>query len=288
MMIQSAPLYRESPPLYCPRLKNLKKATDILFMKIFSQYSSFIPSLMAASFFRQPSPFILTSVLIMMILTPLDSWSLNGNFVFEFGGFTISEGKNQNIGIQDLVGNTYTENGSDLGLILGAGYLFHGPQNRLFSIDYGLNAFYLGLTSVDGSILQEQVFENLSYSYQVTNIPIYATTKFNIQTHSDAYHVTLDAGIGPNFVITHDYEETSLDGVTVPDNLFSGHTQTNLSGMIGMGLRMENAFGHTPLECGYHFFYLGAGYLNKNNGLVLNNLETRNGYAHALTCSVIL
>ena len=216
----------------------------------------------------------------------------HGYAVFELGGYIASEGKPQNIAIQDMVGNTYTtSNGNNGNLMVGAGYLFNGPQNKFFNnkfynLDYGLNLFYLAPSIVKGNVLQEQTFNNFTYSYKVTNIPIYALTKFTIKTKSERYHLTVDAGVGPNFVITSNYQETPLASGYVPDNAFTGHTKTTLSAMIGVGLKIDHVFGSTPLECGYRFFYLGQGYANKNINQLQDNLETSNGYAHAVTCSV--
>jgi hypothetical protein len=235
---------------------------------------------------------MLTSILIIPIIPTVSlgfSGFGNGNPVFELGGFIASEGKTQNIGIQNLVGNTYTTtNGNNGNVIVGVGYLFNGPQNNLFGVDYGLDAFYLAPSLVKGQVWQEQAFDNLNYSYKVTNIPAYALTKLNIKTHSKKYNITVDAGVGPNFVITSNYQETPNNSEAIPDNAFSGHTQINFSAMIGLGLKINHVFGNEPLECGYRFFYLGQGDLSKNNSQILNNLETSNGYAHAVTCSITL
>jgi hypothetical protein len=42
---------------------------------------------------------------------------------------------------------------------------------------YGINAFYLAKASVSGSIIQENLFENLSYHYKVTHYHVYAVAK---------------------------------------------------------------------------------------------------------------
>ena len=257
----------------------------MLFIKKISNLSSFL-ALISMTFILSSSAFSADKE----VTEPLKNTALKkGYFILEAGGFIASEGKPQNIGVQDLVGNTYTtNNGNNGSVILGLGYLWNGPTTKLFKLDYGLNAFYLAESSVDGHVIQEQTFDNLSYSYKVKNIPIYATTKFNFKTNSEKYNVTLDMGVGPNFIITSHYQENPLNSEAVPDNAFSGYTKTALSAMIGIGLKINHAFGSTPLECGYRFFYLGQGYVNKNTDQLLGNLQTSNGYAHAITCSLNL
>ena len=82
--------------------------------------------------------------------------------------------------------------------------------------------------------------------------------------------------------------ETSLDGITLPDNAFSSRSNVVFSATAGLGLRLNNAFGQVPLECGYRFFYLGQGNFNSKSNQLMNTLTTGESYANALICSVTI
>lgn len=82
------------------------------------------------------------------------------------------------------------------------------------------------------------------------------------------------------------FQEHSLDGITIPDNIFSSHTSTVFSATVGFGVKMKHVFGPAPLECGYRFFYLGQGNLEPSSNQVLNALNTGSVYANALICSI--
>jgi hypothetical protein len=149
-----------------------------------------------------------------------------------------------------------------------------------------VNAFYLGQTSVQGDIVQEHLFTNLAYKYDIQNVPVYAAAKALIYTNNPAYILTVDMGIGPNFLLTSGYKETPLNNYTNLDNAFTGATTTTFSATAGIGLRVNNILGQMPVECGYRFFYLGQGNLAKNNDQLINTLNTGDTYANALVCSV--
>ena len=62
----------------------------------------------------------------------------------QLGGFLSHQGKSQFGGIQGLIGNMYTiRTQRDSNGLVGAGYYFDGPKNKLFNLSYGVNAFYL-------------------------------------------------------------------------------------------------------------------------------------------------
>lgn len=208
--------------------------------------------------------------------------------VFQLGGFDASQGNAQNIGITDLIGDRFTVlQGHDQNVLLGLGYYVDGIKQDQVQLQYGLNAFYLAHTTVQGNVIQEDIFNNLSYSYNLTNYPIYLATKALINTNSDKYTVTLDIGFGPNFIKTSHYRESSLDGgITLPDQIFSGQTSMAFSATAAIGIKFNNVLGHVPLEVGYRFFYLGQGYLQKNNNQLTNTLNTGNNYANALVISI--
>ncbi|WP_115705568.1 hypothetical protein [Legionella sainthelensi] len=203
------------------------------------------------------------------------------------GFFGASQGKDQHIDIDSLVGNQYTlDNNSQISGLVGLGLYFNGPSYNWVQLSYGVDAFYLGQTKVKGDIVQEDLFTNLSYKYNLQNVPVYAAAKALIYTNSSTYNFTVDAGIGPNFMWTSGYQETPLVDFAVPDNSFNGASTTSFSATVGAGIRLNNIVGQIPFECGYRFFYLGQGHLKRANDQIINNLTTGDTYANALVCAV--
>ena len=210
-----------------------------------------------------------------------------GHAIFQLGGYWGIQGHSQQVNIDDLIGDYITvANTSGSNGLVGAGYFIDGQDARRFKMNYGINWFYLPSTRVNGTVTQENLFTNLSYSYHVTHYPLYVVAKSTINTKSPNHSITLDAGIGPNFMTTSNYQESSLDGITLPDQIFSGKTTTTFSVTTGLGVQFKNFFGPAPLECGYRFFYLGRGSFNVLTQQVVNPLNTGNVYANALMCSI--
>jgi hypothetical protein len=215
----------------------------------------------------------------------------HGKFVFQFGGFNVSnQGKAQQINIQTLIGDYFSvSNTQDQNALVGLGYFVDGQQYNRFNMQYGINAFYFFDTTVKGKVTQEQLFTNLGYSYSVSNLPIYATAKGLFNLKDERYHLTFDLGVGPNIKQTSNFTETSLDGgVTIPEQPFNGKTNVIFSAMTGIGIKMDHVIDKAPLECGYRIFYLGRGQFNTTSTQVLNSLKTGNSYAQALTCGISL
>jgi hypothetical protein len=211
----------------------------------------------------------------------------NNNVFLHLGGFQSKQGKAQFIGIDGLIGNDYTLTQShDMNVMIGLGayhQVFH-PHN--VEILIGLDGYYFAKTYVKGNVIQEKLFENLNYRYSITNLPIYAATKFLLNNNVN-WNFTLDLGIGPNLLTTQNIHEHSLDGgVTLPDNAFSGSSRVVLSGMAGVGIKFNHFFKKLPLECGYRFFYLGQGQLSKNTSQLNDNLKTGKVYANAILCTI--
>lgn len=214
----------------------------------------------------------------------------HSNKSVQLGGFIASRGKAQDIDINGLIGDHFSVNNhhGSSGLV-GIGYCLDGQENNLVNFSYGINAFYLAKTGVSGLVTQEQLFTNLSYHYSITNYPIYLGTKVLIKNKtSDKYNFTLDAGVGPNIITTSSVNETSLDGITIPDKTYSGRTTATFSAMAGVGVQMNSVFGSAPLECGYRFFYLGQGSFNKLSNQLINAFDTGNNYANALLCTLTI
>ncbi len=153
---------------------------------------------------------------------------------------------------------------------------------------YGLNFFYLAKTQVSGQIIQEQLFTNLAYRYNVTHYPLYAMVRATMKPQHDymPFGITVDTGIGPNFIQTSNFSEASLDGITLPDNIFKGNSTATFTATAGLAIRFENVLSKTPVECGYRFFYLGQGDFTKQNDQVLTTLTTGNNFGNALMCSL--
>lgn len=213
----------------------------------------------------------------------------HGHATIQLGGYLSNPRHTQHVNIQDLIGDTFTVTGhNDSNALVGAGYFLDVQEKSFFKISYGVNAFYLAKTMVSGNIIQENLFTNLSYKYNLTHYPIYAIAKSTIQTNSTKYALTIDAGIGLNFMRTDGFLEHSLDGITIPNNIFSSHTTTAFSATTGFGIKINHIFGATPLECGYRLFYLGQGYFNPTTNQILNTLNTGSVYANAMMCSIVI
>lgn len=225
-------------------------------------------------------------LVISIIFTAAFAKTSKGYWVFQLGGFKSSQGEAQFVGIDGLIGNEYTvSQHHDYNILLGVGYYRNGIKKRHVSLAYGINMFYLPATEVKGNVIQEQLFNNLNYRYEIDHVPIYAAVKanlFNCKQHA----LTFDLGIGPSLMIAHQYREHSLDGITTPDNAFLSSTRIVFSATAGVGIKMNKVFGQIPLECGYRFFYLGQGQLNKRTNQLLNHMTTGKAYANAVLCAV--
>ncbi len=224
------------------------------------------------------------------VLSAVSSRLKNGHAHVQFGGYWSSQGKNQHVNIQGLIGDQFTvTQKKDSNGLVGLGYFVEGPKNERFNLIYGLNAFYLAPTLVAGNVIQENIFTNLSYAYKVTHYPLYAMAKTLINTKSSRYTYTFGAGIGPNFMYTGSFKERSLNEQTLPDStIFAAHTTTTLSATAGAGIKFNQVFGNAPLECGYRFFYLGKGHFNISNTQVLSSLNTGSTYASAVMCALVV
>lgn len=237
--------------------------------------------------------------LFMLYFAPNIAWSLpnflHDHAVVEIGGYWSSQGSQQTIDINGLNGDEFTvTNGHGKNVVVGAGYFFDGhhvnfPSIPAVDLTYGLNFFYLAKTSVSGEVIQEQLYNNLAYSYNVTHYPLYALARATLR-HEQKYlpsAVTIDGGIGPNFMEISKFTETPLNNHTSPDTIFAGKNTVAFSATAGLSLRVNNPFFKMPLEIGYRFFYLGQGNFTKLNDQVLTTLNTGNNFGNALLCSII-
>jgi hypothetical protein len=210
-----------------------------------------------------------------------------GKFLLQAGEFESHQGREQFIGIQTLIGDRFTvTKHNDYNFLVGLGYFLPAMQTNNIDVTYGLNVFYLAQTEVKGKVIQEDMFENLSYQYQVSNLPIYLAVKTLINTYANWPKVSLDLGIGPNVIFSHSFQEASLDGITLPDHAFNSNTTADFSATLGAGLVFEHAWCSIPVEIDYRFFYLGEGNFHKASSQLSNNLRTGHSYANALILSV--
>ena len=211
---------------------------------------------------------------------------LHGRFLVEAGAYSSTQGQSQIVNINGLIGDRFNvTNRNDINGLVGVGYLLEGMSDNGFGFDYGINGFYLAKTKVSGTITQ-LLFTNLSYSYYVSHLPIYLFAKGFINFNSDNYALTADVGVGPNFMSTSLYADTSRDGITVPDNAFAGNfSQTVFSAMAGVGLKL-NWMKKFPVEFGYRYFYLGEGSFNPRSSQILNKLKTGDNTAQALMLTI--
>jgi hypothetical protein len=216
-----------------------------------------------------------------------------GHVALQLGAYSAgSQGREQHIDINTIAGDQFTlsQNAKSNGLV-GVGYFLDGQSKDRFSMSYGLNGFYLAKTRVSGGVLKENLYENLTYAYNITNYPLYVVAKSTWNSPAPNHHITLDVGIGPNFMLTNNFSEQGVYGGAVtflPDQVFSSNVTTTFSATAGVGLKFDHFFGAAPLECGYRFFYLGQGHFNVINDQLQNTLKTGNSYANALLCSVIV
>ncbi len=175
-------------------------------------------------------------------------------------------------------------------MVAGAGYFVNThhdlPEN--IKLAYGISAYYLAQTQVAGQVVQENLFNNLSYSYHTFNVPMYAMTRAELPLQNKPLSLLVDVGIGPNVVQTQAFTEQPLYSGAVPDNFFRGASRVNFSATVGVQGRLQNVFKTYPLECGYRFYYLGNGAIASNTNQLTNTLATEVNYAHAVICSLLI
>jgi hypothetical protein len=212
-------------------------------------------------------------------------------FQVDLGGFAFARSSaTQHVDIDSLIGDDFTPS-SDIQWngLLGLGYYLSGPQYTTVDTLYGIHAFYLPKTTINGTVLQEGLFINLAYSYSMVNWPIYFTAKAKIHhPYEEKYQTFVEVGVGPDIIQTQGFSEASLDnGVTIPDNIFSGRTAVSVAATVGVGLIAYNAFGKTPLQCGYQFMYFGPTTFHHLTDQT-SSLSTGKNFANAVMCSIIL
>lgn len=234
---------------------------------------------------------ILSSVVLCFSASQSFSFELDdGHVLLQGGGYFSTQGKAQNIYIQTLLGDRFNvTKSSDSNGLFGIGYLLDGPDYHSIGISYGLDLFYMPATTVQGTITQEFLYTNLAYKYGVRHIPLYAVVKGDVNRFSDKYALTIEGGIGPNFINTTGYNDWSIDGgETYPDHAFLSHSSVTFSATAGAGIKMRNVVGNVAAEVGYRFYYLGNAALERRTSQLINTLKTGDNYAQAVVVTLTL
>ena len=209
------------------------------------------------------------------------------SWLLHIGGFFSHQGTDQHINLNGLVGNEYTPTKKDCGnVIVGAGFLRPATSYKTVDFEYGIQLYYLPGTVTGGGIKIENVLPNLEYKYTTSFLPLYANLKANIATKYDKTKLTLDFGIGPDFMRFSNYREQPLTAATIPNNFFPNQSTTTLATLFGVGFRSDQLPGDGSLEVAYRFFYLGSPEFSPNNSQVLNNFKTGAIYANAITLTM--
>ena len=209
-----------------------------------------------------------------------------GHLALEVGYYWSYQGKLQHIDIEGLVGDdfTVTSHGNSNGFF-GFGYFFKGFKKSWLEFDYGINAFYLANTPVNGNVVQENLFTNLSYSYDLAHYPIYVAAESTFLFRNSRFAITTLAGLGVNFMWAHNFKEYALNEFSIPDHLFSSHSTPTFSATAGLGFR-NYVWRQLFLELGYRFFYLGQGSFDTTSSLVQDRLSTGSCYGNSLMLSI--
>ncbi len=217
------------------------------------------------------------------------------SLTMQLGGYWRTPGHQQHINIESLIGDNFVPSSAvskqDSNGLVGVGYFIDAQNTGPHKISYGLNWFYLAPTTIAGVVYQENLFDNLTFSYKTTHFPLYAVAKSTSLIPGLQQEMTFNLGIGPNFMRANHFNEQAIpngDALSIPEQIFSDHTSTTFSATAGLGIKFNNVLGKTPLECGYQFFYLGQGNLKIANDQVLNSLHTGSLFANALICAIAI
>lgn len=222
----------------------------------------------------------------------------SGYPTIEVGGMVSDQGHSQSIRISGLMGDRYTvKDGVDSNAIFGISY-FLDYQNKIsiykspLDLSYGISAYYLFPTKVQGKISQEHMFENFKYEYKTRNFPVYLAAKITSKPLllKNNFATTFNLGIGPSFTKFSRYNEKPNGSMNIPNQLFTSNNDVVFSFIAGLGLKsnnlLKNGVANIPVECGYKFFFFSESHLKKNNLAVLDTLKSGNSIVHALTCGM--
>lgn len=225
----------------------------------------------------------IVSQTILAVEKNQNSWGLT------VGGASVHQGAEQLINIQNSLGNTYIFNKtSDHVAMIGFSWLRQGLIKAPFDVGFGVSAYYFAPAEVDGTIYLERNFPNLSFQYEVKNIPLYVASKIVIPNKAGLPSAVIDLGVGANFITTRNYLERSIDGgISIPSQSFSGKSSVKSSAMAGIGIRLNRFIKNVCLEFGYKYFYLNTGDFNPADQ-ILTNLSTKQMNAHVLALTLMI
>ncbi len=237
---------------------------------------------------RCNSKLLIFSLLSIFVLAPvLAEPSNNGYLMFELGGFNANQGISNHIGIVGAIGDDFTvTKANNQNVLFGLGYYRDAYIQPHYTMQYGVNAFYLPQTAVEGNVIQEGLYTNLTYRYYITNFPVYLDGKILLPIENTKLDVTVDIGIGPNIMYIDKFTEASIEGL--PDQIFGSNTKVTFSATLGVSIKFKNVYKTIPIEVGYRFFYLGSGSLSTTNSQATNSLNTGDNYAYAFIVSTNL
>ena len=78
--------------------------------------------------------------------------------ILQTGGFRISQGQSQRIGIDGLIGDRFTlSDGKDQNVLIGVGCLIDTINKDRMDMLLGVNTFYFAHTLVQGNVVQEDL-----------------------------------------------------------------------------------------------------------------------------------
>ena len=185
----------------------------------------------------------LLPVLLTLPLSNANAFEMpSAEFGLSLGGASVHQGMSQLVRIQNSFGNFHEAyHSNEIVFAGGLSYLLNAYATSNVDFLLGASVYYLSDAKVNGVILLERTFPNLAYQYETRNIPLYATAKAAWHDTTKKFSLVADVGIGPNFMKTKSYSERSLDnGVTIPNQAFSGDSEVKFSAMAGLGVRLND------------------------------------------------
>lgn len=213
----------------------------------------------------------------------------NGHLIFQAGGFRSVVGKKNVFHIDDstITFLARNEGNNNANALIGLGFYVNTQNYGQCEFSFGVNPFYLAKVTVTGTISENNSPPSLAYEYDVTNLPVYFMLKAITHKFSESCPLSVDAGIGPNFMHVYRYNEYSLDGITIDTPTFYGKAVVTPSATLGVGLEFQDIIESASIGIGYRLFLFGKGKLYPNNTEILESLTTGEHYSNAIVVSII-
>lgn len=228
--------------------------------------------------------YMLCSLFFLSTVGHADSkldWLLYG------GVYGITQGVQQHIDIQNMIGNEYVpKSRSDGNALVGFGVFRDVYSMEKATIQAGFQLYYLFSSHVAGQVLLENAFNDVNYQYSMSYLPIYAALKLHKPSHYDKLDFVFDAGVGADFIRMNRYHETAVIPGTVPDDAYQAREDTSITATVGVAARVYR-FPHDGwVELGYRFFYLGDAKFNPSNSLYLTSFRAGSMYGNAFVLAL--